>query len=82
MGETGEGIFSGVSGANRLRALLDSLRHMILLPLGVLWFRDDVGGVDTLARPLETRRIGLLDFACGGIVDVIWSKLLLNMELA
>ncbi len=59
--------FSGASGAKRAKALLDSLRHMILLPLGALLFRVEVGGVETLARPLEARRTGLLDFVFDGM---------------
>lgn len=66
-GAMGDGILSGVSGAKRLKALLDNFRHMILVPLGALLFRVVVGGVETLARPLETRRAGLLDFVFGGM---------------
>lgn len=67
VGDVGDGILSGVSGAKRLKALLDSFRHMILLPLGALLFRVEAGGVETLASPLETRRTGLLDFEFGGM---------------
>lgn len=68
-GGRGEDTWLGVSGANRARSLLGSLRHTVLLGFDPLLVRVEVGGVETLARPLETRRIGLLFFEADGILS-------------
>lgn len=59
---------SGVSGAKRARTLLGNFRRTILLALDPLLGRFDDGGVETLPRPLDARRIALLVFAGGGMV--------------
>ena len=67
-GGAGNDAFSGVSRANRARILLGSLKHIILLGFEPLLIRAVDGGVETLERELETRRIELFALELGGIL--------------
>lgn len=68
VGGAGEDLSSGVGGAKRASTLLGNFRRRILLALETLVFRFDDVGVETLARPLDARRVALLVFAAGGML--------------
>lgn len=70
VGGTGDGASSGGCGAKRARASLGNFRRRILLALEALVVRFEDGGVETLARPLDARRVALLVFAAGGMSSV------------
>lgn len=67
-GGTGEGSWPGESEAKRTSSLLGIFNDTILLDLIALLVRAEVGGVETLERLLETRRVGLAAFEVDGMM--------------
>ena len=59
-------------GAKRASCWLGTLRQMILLITLPLLLRVVIGGVETLARPLDTRRVVLVLFVFKGMVTGCW----------
>lgn len=67
-GGLGEGSWSGDFEAKRTSSLAGSFKATILLGLAALLVRAEVGVVETLARLLETRRVGLVVFEVDGMM--------------
>lgn len=67
-GGLGEGSWLGELEAKRTSNLLGSFKATILLGLAALLVRAEVGGVETLARLLETRRDGFVAFEVDGMM--------------